>query len=269
MFHLPRFDPVAFHLGPLPVSWYYLMYALGFLCAWGLGTLRALKPGSGWRPGQAALFILLAVPGLMIGARLGYVVFYNLRFYLAQPELIPHFWLGGMSFHGGFLGVLAAVVVFNLITHKKFYQTTDFIAPLAPLGLLAGRVGNFLNAELWGRPAQVPWAVVFPGRVAGGIPRHPSQLYEAFGEGLALFVVLWLFSRRPRPRGRVSGLFLLLYGGFRFLIEFFREPDRHLGFVAFGWMSLGQLLCLPLILWGFWLLVSPRREQNTQPAGTI
>jgi phosphatidylglycerol:prolipoprotein diacylglycerol transferase len=190
----------------------------------------------------------------MAGARLGYAFIYHTRYFTEHPERIYRFWEGGMSFHGGFVGIMAAAALFGLMTRKRFYEVTDFIAPLAPLGLMAGRIGNFINGELWGRPSEVPWAIIFPGRFAGRVPRHPSQLYEAFFEGLLLFVILWFFTRKQRPYRAVSGLFLVLYGGFRFFIEFYREPDRQLGFIVFDWLTMGQLLCLPLILWGAALL---------------
>lgn len=185
---------------------------------------------------------------------MGYVFFYDFSYYINNTERILQFWRGGMSFHGGFIGLLCAMFITAIITKKKFYDVSDFLAPLAPIGLGLGRIGNFINGELYGRPTDLPWGMIFRDRLAGRIPRHPSQLYEAFFEGLVLFVILWIYSSKPRPRMGASGLFLFGYGFFRFMCEFFRQPDAHLGFVAFGWMSMGQFLCLPMMLWGVVLL---------------
>jgi phosphatidylglycerol:prolipoprotein diacylglycerol transferase len=260
MIVLPGFDPVAVRIGPLAVRWYGLMYAAGFAAALGLGRLRIRR---GRAPLDATGFDALlsaCLLGLLLGARLGYVLFYNPAHYLAHPLEAPAFWEGGMSFHGGLLGVVAAVLLFARRRHLAPLAVGDFLVPLAPPGLLAGRLGNFLNGELWGRPSAAPWAMVFPDPAAGGVPRHPSQLYEAGLEGALLFVALWTYSARPRPTGRVSGLFLLLYGCFRFGVEFTRQPDAQLGAVAFGWLTMGQLLSLPLILAGGLLL--QRKEEE-------
>jgi phosphatidylglycerol:prolipoprotein diacylglycerol transferase len=190
--------------------------------------------------------------GVILGARLGFVLFYDLSHYLREPWEIFSLWRGGMSFHGGLLGVLAAVWLFARRRGLRFLAAVDFVAPLIPPGLFFGRIGNFINAELWGRPADVPWGVVFPG--AGPLPRHPSQLYEAGLEGLALFAAIWLFSSKARPVGRVSGMFALSYAVCRFLVEYVRQPDAHIGYLAFGWLTMGQALCLPMLLAGLWLL---------------
>jgi phosphatidylglycerol:prolipoprotein diacylglycerol transferase len=193
--------------------------------------------------------------GVILGARLGYALFYDPRAYLHDPLEILRVWNGGMSFHGGLLGVLFAVWLFSRRRRLDFLQVVDFVAPLVPPGLFFGRLGNFINAELWGKVTDAPWGMVFPG--AGSWPRHPSQLYEAALEGVLLFAVIWLYSSRPRPAGRVSGLFAVTYGLSRFLVELAREPDAHIGYLAFGWLTMGQVLCLPLLCVGFWLLLRP------------
>jgi len=252
MLRHPGFDPVAVEIGPLKVRWYGLMYVLGFLAAWWLGRRRAARPGSGWDPAEVGDLLVYAAFGVILGGRLGYVLFYGLETALADPLWALRVWEGGMSFHGGLLGVVVALWLYGRRTGRGFWAVADFCAPLVPPGLLFGRIGNFINGELWGRPTDLPWGVVFP--LAGPEPRHPSQLYEAALEGLVLFAVLWWFTSRPRPPMAASGLFLLLYGIFRFVVELVREPDRHLGHVAFGWMTMGQLLSLPMIVGGAALL---------------
>jgi phosphatidylglycerol:prolipoprotein diacylglycerol transferase len=204
-------------------------------------------------------FITWAILGVVLGGRIGYVLFYNPSFYLSEPLRIFAVWEGGMSFHGGCLGVLAACWLFGRAHNMSFLEVGDFVSPLVPPGLFFGRIGNFINGELWGRYTDLPWAMPFPG--AGGLPRHPSQLYEAALEGALLFVIVWVYSAKPRPKGCVGALFLLGYGVFRFLVEFAREPDRQLGFVALHWMSMGQVLCLPMILFGLgWLIWAYRKS---------
>ncbi len=248
----PAIDPVALQIGPLAVRWYGLMYMIGFAAGWSLGRWRASRPGSGWTAREVDDLIALCMFGLIIGARVGYVLFYDPAYFLAHPMDVLAIWKGGMSFHGGLAGICLCLWWFGKKTGRTFTQMGDFLTPLCAPGLLAGRMGNFINGELFGRPTDLPWGMVFPG---GGIaPRHPSQLYEAGLEGVALFAIVWLFSAKKRPTGAVGGLFALLYGSFRFLVEFVRQPDPQLGFIAFDWLTMGQLLSLPLMLIGAWLL---------------
>jgi phosphatidylglycerol:prolipoprotein diacylglycerol transferase len=249
----PQFDPIAIQIGPLAVRWYGLMYLIGFVFALLLGRYRIrTQPASGITARDLDDIVFYALIGVIVGGRLGYVLFYKLSDYIAHPLGIFAIWEGGMSFHGGFLGVLVAMAVFCRNTGKSWLDVMDFVAPLCPLGLGAGRMGNFINAELWGRTAEVPWAMVFP-RV-DAVPRHPSQLYEFALEGIVLFVLLWWFSSKPRPRGAVSGLFLIAYGVFRFAVEYTREPDDFLGLLALG-LTMGQWLSVPMILAGVAMMV--------------
>jgi len=252
MLTAPAIDPIAIHLGPLKIHWYGLMYLVGFVGAWWLGVYRAGRPGSGWKPQEIGDLIFYGVIGVILGGRLGYVLFYKLNYYLANPLEVFYIWTGGMSFHGGLLGVIIAMWFYGRRTNRTFFGVADFVAPLTPLGLGAGRLGNFINHELWGRVTDVPWGMVFPS--GGPLPRHPSQLYEFSLEGVALFVILWFYARTPRPPAAVSGLFLLCYGTFRLVVEFAREPDAHLGYLAFGWVTMGQVLSLPMILLGIGIL---------------
>lgn len=249
----PQFDPVALHLGPLAVRWYGLMYLAGFMAFLWLGKARArTQPWHGMTAVNLDDLLFYGVLGVVLGGRLGQVIFYDPGYYLAHPLDILAVWKGGMSFHGGFLGVLVAMFVWGRKHGKTFFQVTDFIAPLVPLGLMAGRIGNFINGELWGRVADatLPWAMVFPQ--VDNLPRHPSPLYQAAGEGLLLFIVLWIFSARQRGIGRVSGLFLIGYGVLRAAAEFFREPDAGIFGVSYT-ISMGQWLSLPMIAVGLWL----------------
>ena len=252
----PQIDPIAFSVGPIAVRWYGLMYLAGFAIAWWLGTRRI---DAGVAPVTRVQFddmLFAAVLGVILGGRFGYVFFYKPAEYLAHPLKIFAVWEGGMSFHGGLLGVMLAMAFIAWRNGIGYLRLMDFVAPVCPLGLAAGRLGNFINGELWGRVTDLPWGMVFRG--AGDAPRHPSQLYEFGLEGLTLFALLWWFSSRPRPTGQVSALFLLGYGAFRFIAEFAREPDAFLGFIAFG-LSMGQWLCLPMIVAGLALFAWSRR----------
>jgi phosphatidylglycerol:prolipoprotein diacylglycerol transferase len=259
----PQFDPVALSLGPVSVHWYGLMYLLAFTLFMVLGRMHARRrPELGWSGPQIDDLLMYGVFGVVIGGRLGEVLFFEPGYYFSHPLEIPAIWKGGMSFHGGFLGVLVAMWLYGRRHGKGFWQVTDFIAPLVPTGLAAGRIGNFINGELWGRPADpdLPWSMVFPW--VDALPRHPSQLYQALGEGLLLFVVLWLFAARPRPLRAVSGAFLTGYGILRFAAEFFRTPDPGI----FGTLTLGlstaQWLCVPMIATGLWLLTTARKTAH-------
>lgn len=248
----PAFDPVAISIGSLEFRWYGIMYMLAFVAGWLLARYRVTRPGSGWTKEGMDDLLTWVMLGVILGGRLGYVLFYDLPAYLNDPTEIFRIWNGGMSFHGGLLGVLVAFWWYARRNGRTFLEVSDFVAPLIPPGLFFGRLGNFINGELWGHVSNVPWAMVFPH--AGPYPRHPSQLYEAALEGLALFALVWIFSQRRRPAGAVSGLFALGYGIFRFSVEFVRMPDANLGYLAFGWLTMGQLLCLPLMAAGIWLL---------------
>ena len=253
MIQHPNFDPVAISIGPLSIHWYGLMYLIGFAAGVGLGVWRANKKDSGWTKDQVWDLLFYVAMGIIIGGRLGYVLFYKAGYYLSNPLEIFYLWQGGMSFHGGLLGVIVAMMLFARKINKNFWNVTDFLAPLVPIGLGTGRVGNFINQELWGGVTNVPWGVIFP--TAGDLPRHPSQLYEAALEGLILFLVLWWYSSKPRAAGKVSGLFLIGYAISRFSVEFFREPDAHLGYLAFDWFTMGQLLTIPMFIFGCWLML--------------
>ncbi len=258
MLLVTNIDPIAVKVGPLPVHWYGVMYLIGFLGAWWLGRLRAVRPGSGFTVLQIGDVIFYGAIGVMLGGRIGYMLIYDLTNFLHEPALLFKIWQGGMSFHGGLLGVCAAMWLYARQTNKGFFLVTDFIAPLVPVGLCAGRIGNFINGELWGKPTALPWGMVFPS--GGNIPRHPSMLYEAILEGPALFALLWLYSGRLPPARSVSGLFLIGYGSFRFLIEFVRLPDAQLGYLAFNWLTMGQALSVPMVLAGAWLLANSARR---------
>src|SRR4051812_23656221 len=252
----PEIDPVAFSLGPLAVRWYGLMYLAGFGAGWALGLARIKKGLAPLTRTQFDDLLFLAVLGVILGGRLGYVLFYKPAYYATHPLEIFAVWQGGMSFHGGLLGVMLAMVFAARRHHIDWLRLMDFVAPLTPLGIAAGRLGNFINGELWGRPTDLPWGMVFRG--AGELPRHPSQLYQFALEGLTLFALLWWFSSKPRARGEVSALFLIGYGVLRFIAEFGREPDAFLGLLAFG-LSMGQWLCIPMIAAGLALFAWSRR----------
>ncbi|MEY2730047.1 MAG: prolipoprotein diacylglyceryl transferase Lgt [Pseudomonadota bacterium] len=249
----PQFDPVALSLGPIQVHWYGLSYLLAFVLFMWSARLRLRQgamAGQGWTTRDVEDLMFFGILGVILGGRLGYALFYKPELYLAQPLEILKVWQGGMSFHGGLLGVLAAMALFARLRRRSFLQVTDLIAPCVPLGLASGRLGNFINGELWGRvaDASLPWAMVFP-QSGVMLPRHPSQLYQLLLEGVLLFVCLWLYARHRRGVGQVSGLFLVGYGVLRFVAEFFREPDAFLGLLALN-MSMGQWLCVPMVAAG-------------------
>ena len=286
MIFLHQIDPVAVSLGPLRVHWYGLMYLLGFLLAWWLGR-RRIRAGRlpGVDEDGFGDLLFYGLIGVIVGGRLGSVLFYDFNTYLHNPLQVLKVWEGGMSFHGGLIGVLVAAWLWSRRHRRHFFDTMDFLAPLVPPGLGFGRIGNYIGGELWGKYTRGDWGVVFPSGLpepyrsldpvalkaqfdAGALDafaRHPSQLYQAFLEGLVLFCVLWWYSAKPRPRYAVSGLFALLYGSFRFLVEFVRMPDAHLGYLAFGWLTMGQVLSLPLVALGLFLLWRSRSAPVLQP----
>ncbi|GAC1498406.1 MAG: prolipoprotein diacylglyceryl transferase [Chamaesiphon sp.] len=266
MLYYPEINPIALKIGPLAIHWYGIMYLIGFIGGWGVLWFRIRKPGWKWTPEQLGDLVVYVMFGVVLGGRAGYVLFYNFPFYITHPIQIFETWDGGMSFHGGLLGVLLAMWLYSRKYGWSLFELTDFIIPAVPIGLGAGRIGNFINGELWGKVSNLPWAMKLDcqeprfWRYCQGVhsgyslPLHPSQLYEAFLEGLLMFVLLWWFSSKPKPKMAVTGLFALLYGVFRFAIEFVRLPDSQLGYLAFGWLTMGQVLSLPLILAGIILL---------------
>ncbi|MNM40423.1 Prolipoprotein diacylglyceryl transferase [compost metagenome] len=254
-----QIDPVAFSLGPLSVRWYGLMYLFGFAFAMWLAGRRADAPNSGWTRNEVSDLLFYGFLGVILGGRIGYVLFYNFDLFLADPTYLFKIWTGGMSFHGGLIGVITAMIWFAHKTKRHFFTVADFVAPLIPFGLGVGRIGNFMNGELWGRVTDVPWAIIFPE--AGPEPRHPSQLYQFALEGVVLFIILNLFWRKHPPRGAISGMFLLFYGLFRFLVEFVRQPDSQLG-LYFQEISMGQILSTPMIIIGALMIwVAYKRPQ--------
>ncbi|WP_440055581.1 prolipoprotein diacylglyceryl transferase [Pseudoalteromonas sp. T1lg65] len=260
----PQIDPVIFSIGPLSVRWYGVMYLIGFLFAMWWANKEAAKPNSKWHKDQVGDLVFYCMLGVILGGRIGYVLFYQFGHFIENPLYLFRIDQGGMSFHGGVLGVVTAIIVFAIKTKKSILSVGDFVVPMVPVGLFAGRIGNFINGELWGRVTDVPWAFVFP--TGGPQPRHPSQLYEAFFEGLVLFLMLIWFRKQPRPAGSVAGLFLAGYGVFRFGIEYFREPDAHIGLYG-GVISQGQILSLPMIIVGAALIVwAYKRAGNSAPA---
>lgn len=261
MFTHPQFDPIAIHIGPLSIHWYGLMYLAGFMAFLTLGKWRAAhQTWRGWSVEMVDDALFFGALGVIFGGRLGYVVFYQASHFIEHPLEIFYVWQGGMSFHGGFLGVLVAMIFFGRKYQKPWLGIMDFVAPLVPIGLGAGRMGNFINGELWGRATNANWGMIFPN--VDNTPRHPSQLYEFGLEGVLLFLILWIYSSKPRETGTVSALFLISYGSFRFLAEFTREPDANLGILSLG-MSMGQWLSLPMVAVG--LAMYFYHQRKTQP----
>lgn len=252
----PTIDPVALSLGPIQIHWYGLMYLLGFSGAWWLGRVRAERYG--WTATEVEDLLFYGAIGVIVGGRVGYALFYDFPALIDNPLNLFKIWQGGMSFHGGLLGVLVAFGFFARATGKSYFAISDFIAPMVPIGLFFGRIGNFINGELWGKVSDVPWAMVFP--TGGPLARHPSQLYEAALEGILLFLILWIYSAKPKPAGAVSGLFLLGYGFFRFMVEFVRIPDSQYGYLLLDWITMGQILSLPMIVLGLFLTVRAYRS---------
>ena len=267
MLTYPQFDPEALAVGPVRIHWYGIMYLIAFGGAWLLARYRADKVTGEWTAQQISDLVFYGALGAVLGGRLGSVLFYHFGRLLEDPLWVFRVWEGGMSFHGGLLGVLIAFFWYSRSIGKDYWSTMDFIAPFVPFGLGAGRLGNFIGGELWGKPTAVPWGMVFPH--VDQLPRHPSQLYELALEGVVLGILLWWFSASPRPRLAVSGLFALGYGCLRCLVELFRQPDAHIGYLAFGWLTLGQVLCVPLIVGGLVMLVLAYRQADSKaPDGT-
>ncbi|NMP31317.1 prolipoprotein diacylglyceryl transferase [Thalassotalea sp. M1531] len=252
----PEIDPIIFSVGPLAVRWYGLMYLIGFVAAMYIANRAADKSNGQWTREQVSDLLFYGFLGVILGGRVGYVLFYQFEYFLADPLYLFKIWEGGMSFHGGLLGVITAVFLFARKTNKAFFAVGDFVAPLVPIGLGMGRIGNFINAELWGRQTDVAWGVVFPNDPLQ-VPRHPSQLYEFALEGVVLFAILYWIVRKPRTLGLASGTFLIGYGAFRTFIEFFREPDAHLGFIFSG-ITQGQILSVPMVIAGVAIILIGR-----------
>jgi phosphatidylglycerol---prolipoprotein diacylglyceryl transferase len=285
MIDYPSVDPIIVsigqvgHVGPLAIHWYGVMYVIGFAVAWWLARRRAAHPGSSWSAGDVDDLIFFAAIGVILGGRLGWILFYGFEQVLSDPRTLVRIWKGGMSFHGGLIGVLLAIAIFARRRGRRFADVCDFLAPLPGPGILAGRIGNFINGELWGKPTDVPWAfnvdpvVLHPMQAAEArrlcerlqidpcvLHVHASQLYEGLLEGLALWLILWIFTAHPRPRLAPSGLFLICYGVFRFIIEFVRIPDENRGYLLFDWVTMGQILSMPMILAGFLLMATAYRR---------
>jgi phosphatidylglycerol:prolipoprotein diacylglycerol transferase len=257
----PEIDPVIFSFGFVKIRWYGLMYVMGFMLAWWLARIRCHRADAPVGPTQVDDLIFYAMLGVIVGGRVGYCLVYGWDRLISDPLYLFKITEGGMSFHGGLVGVMTAMWLYGRSLGKTIWHITDFVAPLVPLGLGFGRIGNFINGELWGKPTDVPWGVLYRGQVL-----HPSQLYEALLEGLVLFVLLWWYSSRPRPYMAVSGAFLFLYGLFRFYVEFYRVPDEDLGYLALSWITMGQILSAPMILAGGIMIVLAYRAHANKEA---
>ena len=256
----PVIDPIIFSIGPVSLRWYGTMYLIGFLAAMFMANKAADRSNGLWTREQVSDLLFYGFLGVILGGRVGYVLFYQFEYFLTDPLYLLQIWQGGMSFHGGLLGVILAVFIFARKTQKSFLAVGDFVVPLVPIGLGMGRLGNFINAELWGRQTDVPWAMVFPTDSLQ-VPRHPSQLYEFFLEGVVLFIILYVITRKPRSLGLASGTFLIGYGIFRSIVEFFREPDAHLG-LYLSFISKGQILSVPMILIGLFIIYWGYNQQQ-------
>lgn len=268
MIAYPDIDPVAFHLGPVKIHWYGLMYLFGFIIGWWLGRVRAKDPRRNWSGVAVDDLLFFIALGVILGGRLGYVLFYDFARFADDPASIVKIWQGGMAYHGALIGIVIAMWWFAKSRGRRFFDVADFLVPLVSPGYALGRIGNFINGNLWGAPSDLPWAMVFPNPRAGGIPRHPTQLYQALLEGVVLFIIVWVYSRHPRPTMAVSGVFLACAGVFRFLIEFIRVPDAHIGYLAFDWVTMGQVLSTPMIVAGVllvWLAYRSAGEDLTPP----
>lgn len=261
MIVFPNIDPVALNLGPISIHWYGIAYIVGIGLGWLLLKWRAKRVG-GWSPDGVADVVFFAAIGGVLGGRIGYALFYNFADYAAAPWQIFAVWRGGMSFHGGVVGFIIALALFARLRNRDILTTTDFVVPAVPIGLFFGRIANFVNQELWGAPTDLPWAVVFTHPAAGAIARHPSQLYEALFEGIFLFIILWFVAGRSSSTGVVSATFLIGYGIIRAGIEFVREPDRHIGYLADGWVTMGQVLSVPMVAVGIFILLFVRSQRS-------
>ena len=279
MLAYPQFDPVAFTLfesltlfgktiGPVQVHWYGLMYLFGFAACWSLGMYRSRRQDLVVYARQMDDLLFYVAMGVVLGARVGYVLFYQFSHFITEPLMIVRVWEGGMSFHGGLLGVVVAVMLYCRKANQNFFDVIDFFAPFVPVALGLGRLGNFIGGELYGRATDVPWAMVFP-KDPLQLARHPSQLYQLCFEGIVLFAILFWFSRKPRPRAAVCSLFVLLYGVARFGVEFVRQPDAQIHFLLFGWMTRGQMLCIPMLLIGGGVFIWAMKRQKYGPGKSV
>ena len=266
MWEYPEIDPVALSLGPLQIHWYGLMYLLAFLGGWLYGNIRAKKIEP-WNGDMVSDLLFYVAMGVILGGRLGYILFYDLAIYIENPLLVFKVWQGGMSFHGGLLGVTLAMFLFARKTQQNLFQVADFVAPLIPIGLLTGRIGNFINGELWGKVTDSSLGMaVYDPQLQSVVHKYPTQLLETLLEGVVLFIILAIYARKPRPPGSVAALFLIGYGSFRFIVEFWRMPDPQLGYLAWDWLTMGQLLSLPMILIGLGVMVWGARKAPVHKA---
>lgn len=262
MWHYPNIDPVALDLGFFKIHWYGLMYLIAFVVGWWVGVRRARKLLD-WNAEKVSDLLFYIALGVILGGRIGYILFYDLPFYLDNPLAVFQVWQGGMSFHGGLIGVTLAMWLYARKVRLSLFQVADFVAPLVPIGLFTGRIGNFINGELWGKVTDSSWGMaVYDPALQQVVQRYPTQLLEALLEGVVLFVILMAYANRRRPPGAVAGLFLVGYGAFRFMVEFFRMPDAHIGYLAWDWFTMGQLLSLPMIAIGLWVMRWSYRRAN-------